>query len=152
MPGDPCDDWNPKLLRQVIGSRPRELPSHHVLDDPHQVRTTIEGRAHRAPHRVARFRSRDCDRQHLRRIAEDVAELEVALHTGRKVEQKDVERAPSDVAKKLTKRRRLHRPSPPEALCSWPLELERRTVLGEQRIEMQRTPSGLKAGMTASSG
>src|SRR5438874_1878912 len=85
------------------------------------ISTTIEGRAHRAPHRVARFRSRDCDRQYLRRIAEDVAQLEVALHTGRKVEQKDVERAPSDVAKKLTKRCRLHRPSPHEALCSWPL-------------------------------
>ena len=61
----------------------------------------VHCRAHRAPNCVARFRGRNRDGQHGRRIPENVTQLEIALHAGGKIEQQEIERTPFDVGQKL---------------------------------------------------
>src|SRR6266576_1476653 len=117
-----------ELSREVITSRPRKLRSHHVFDDAEQVRTPPACGAHGTADGIARFRGGNRHGEHRWRSAENVTQFEVALHSGRQIEEQEVERAPLHIAQKLPQGRGLHGTAPHEAFGGWPREREGSTI------------------------
>src|SRR6266705_773387 len=99
--GNTCQDPDREFLRGIVGGGPHAVPAHHVLDDPDELRSAVERYPDGATHGIARLWRRDRHREHGGRVAEDIAQLDIALHTGGEVEQQEVEFSPIDIAQQL---------------------------------------------------
>src|SRR5882672_2026798 len=132
VPGNARDHWPVKLLCQVICSRSGELATDHVLNDPHDTGSLLDGSSHGAADGIAGLWRGNRHRQHGRRLAEDVAQLDVALHPGRQIEQKRIEAAPIHIAQEFAECGGFHRSPPDEALGARALEGEGGAVLEQE--------------------